>query len=38
MKKKNYLALAAMVLCVFFASCDKDDDDVITSKEDKEVN
>ena len=38
MKKKFYLALAAMVLCGSFASCDKDDDGIISSKEDKEVD
>ena len=38
MKKKMFLALAAMVLCGSFASCDKDDDGIISSKEDKEVD
>ena len=38
MKKEMFLALAAVVLCGSFASCDKDDDDPITSKEDQEVN
>jgi len=33
-----FLALAAMILCGSFASCSKDDDDVIPSNDDKEVN
>lgn len=37
MKKIFLMALAAVVLCGSFASCDKDDDDVIPSNEDKEV-
>ena len=38
MKKLMFLALAAVVLCGSFASCDKDDDDSIASNEDKEVD
>lgn len=38
MKKLMFLALAAVILCGSFASCDKDDDDIISSKEDKEVD
>lgn len=38
MKKNLFLALVAMVLCGSFASCDKDDDDIISPKEDQEVN
>lgn len=37
MKRKVFLALAAMVLCGSFASCDKDDDEVIPSSDDKGV-
>jgi len=38
MKRKVFLALAAMVLCGSFASCDKDDDDdVLPPDDDKEV-
>ena len=31
------MALAAAVLCVLFASCDKDNDDIIPSSDDKEA-
>ena len=32
-----FMALAAVVLCGSFASCSKDDDDVIPAEDDKEV-
>lgn len=37
MKKMILMALAAVVLCGSFASCSKDDDDVIPANDDKEV-
>ena len=37
MKKYLFMALAAAVLCVLFASCDKDNDDIIPSSDDKEA-
>ena len=38
MKKTMFMALAAVVLCSSFASCDKDsDDDIINPEEDQEV-
>ena len=37
MKKMMFMALAAVVLCGSFASCSKDDDDVIPAEDDKEV-
>jgi len=38
MKKNIFMAFVAMLLCGSFASCDKDDDDLIASNEDQEVN